>query len=236
MKIVKDGNVIACFSELADGDLAFYLMSEPQIDKIWSDLPVVKQFNLLPPAFASQVHGDRIISVTAKTAYNQGSADSLITGLKNQPVGVFSADCLPLLIFNQNGCASVHAGWRGTRLDIARKTVETFSEKFGQSADSLKACIGPCIGQCCLEMGDEVYEEFVNADNEYAQFFVRREKWHLNLRGLNRFQLLRAGLRSENIIDQEDCTFCKKKEFFSFRRQRQRNGSMFSFVVNCDAN
>lgn len=235
MKIVKDGNVIAGFSEATDGDLAFYLMSESQIDTIWKDLPLVKQHHLLSPAFATQVHGDRIINVAANASYNQGSADALITGLKNQPVGVFSADCLPLLIFNQDSCAAVHAGWRGTRLDIARKTVETFSHKYGQPADLLTACIGPCIGQCCLEMGDEVYEEFVTADSEYAQFFERREKWHLNLRGLNRFQLLRAGVRSEKIIDKEDCTFCKKKEFFSFRRQRQRNGSMFSFVVNCDA-
>lgn len=85
-------------------------------------------------------------------------------------------------------------------------------------------------------MGDEVYEEFVSENADYAKFFVRRKKWHLNLRALNRFQLIRVGVKHENIKDVECCTFCHADEYYSFRRQRQRNGSMFSFIVNRNKN
>lgn len=235
MNLIKEHNTIAGFSDASDGDLSFYVMSDEKIVKTWKELPSIMDLNLPVPAFASQIHGDKIIDLKKPADFCAGAADALITALKNQPIGVFSADCLPLLIFNDAACAAVHAGWRGTRLDIARRTVETFFQNYGQSAGSLRVYVGPCIGQCCLEMGDEVYDDFVTADKDYAQFFERRGKWHLNLRALNRFQLLRAGVKSKNIIVQNDCTFCKEKDFFSFRRQRQRNGSMFSFVVNRDA-
>lgn len=236
MQLIKEGNIVAGFSDATDGDLSFYLMTASQIERVWSELPIAKELALETPAFASQIHGDRIVTVAAKSSCCVGDADALITSLVNQPIGVFSADCLPVLMFNEKVCAAVHAGWRGTLLDICGKSVQAFANQYDQAAESLKACIGPCIGQCCLEMGDEIYREFVAANKDYQQFFTRRKKWHLNLRALNRFQLLRAGMKNENIYEKEDCTFCQEKDFFSFRRQKQRNGSMFSFVVNLNAN
>jgi YfiH family protein len=234
MKIISDKNTLAAFSDAKDGDLSFYLMNEEHIEKSWYRLPVAGENNLKLPAFVNQIHGCEVICVDKPARFNQGAADAIVTGLKNQPVGVFTADCLPVLIFNRNVCAAVHAGWRGTRQNIVARTVERISLAYHEAPGSLTAHIGPCIGQCCLEMGDEVYEEFIAEDGEYRRFFERREKWHLNLRALNRFQLIRAGLPDERIIDEERCTFCETGEYFSFRRQRKRNGSIFSFVVNME--
>ncbi|MBU1107253.1 MAG: peptidoglycan editing factor PgeF [Candidatus Riflebacteria bacterium] len=233
MKLYEDGRMLLGFSDSGDSDLSLYTMSDQQAESAWSDLEVVKQQSLSAPAWAIQVHGNRVLPVSAfSSEILSERADALITSLKDQPVGVFSADCLPLLIYSDEVCAAVHAGWRSTLQNIAAATITAFFDLYGVKADNLKVFIGPCIGRCCLEMGDEVYEEFVGESAEYADFFERRTKWHLNLRALNRFQLVRSGVKHDQIIDFDRCTFCNADEYYSFRRQRQRNGSMFSFVVN----
>ncbi|MDD3145748.1 MAG: peptidoglycan editing factor PgeF [Candidatus Riflebacteria bacterium] len=232
MKIFKDEKILAAFSDAEDGDLAFYNMDAAMAKVVWNGLPVVKEYGLPLPTFAHQVHQDRVMPVLAAASLLQaGEADGLISGLADRPVGVFSADCLPLLIYSENAVAAVHAGWRSTCMNIGLRAVEAFSREYGVGAGDLKALIGPCIGQCCLEMGEEVYQQFVETDPGWGDFFKRRVKWHLDLRGLNRRQLESAGLKSGNIIDHDECTFCKNGGYFSFRRQRQRNGSMFSFIV-----
>ncbi|EKD83260.1 MAG: hypothetical protein ACD_39C00787G0002 [uncultured bacterium] len=237
MKLFEDGRILLGFSDAGDGDLSFYNMTSDQAEAAWNNLEVVRKYSLALPAWAIQVHGSRVLPVRAfsKDVLKE-KADALITSLKDQPAGVFSADCLPVILYNGKVCAAVHAGWRSTRQNIAAAAVHAFSEHYSENAASLKAYIGPCIGQCCLEMGDEVYDEFVGDNSDYAAFFVRRKKWHLDLRALNRFQLVRSGVKNENISDLDSCTFCHADEFYSFRRQRQRNGSMFSFIVNRNRN
>ena len=237
MKLYEDGRMLFGFSDSGDGDLSLYNMKDQQAEAAWNNLEVVKQQGLSAPAWAVQVHGNRVLPVKVfSPALLTEKADALITSLKDQPVGVFSADCLPLLIYSDETCAAVHAGWRSTLQNIAAASVKTFADLYGIKADRLKAFIGPCIGQCCLEMGDEVYDEFTGENAEYAEFFVRQTKWHLNLRALNRFQLVKSGVMPDQIVDFERCTFCRVDEFYSFRRQRQRNGSMFSFIVNRGGN
>lgn len=237
MKLFEDGHILLGFSDAGDGDLSLYNMSPAAAEDSWNNLAVVGQKSLGLPAWAIQVHGNRMLPVKKLTAdIFKEQADGLITAGKDQPVGVFSADCLPLLAYNDNVCAAIHAGWRSTRQNIAAAGVLAFSGLYNEKADSIKVYVGPCIGKCCLEIGDEVYEEFVREDAEYMNFFVRKQKWHLDLRALNRFQLVRAGVKDKNIIDVDCCTFCHADEYYSFRRQRQRNGSMFSFIVNRNKN
>ncbi len=237
MKLFEDGRILMGFSDSTDGDLSLYNMEPSRAEKAWNSLPVVTKKSLRAPVWAIQVHGSRVLQVREfSPALLAEKADALITDLLDQPTGVFSADCLPILIYSKKVCAAVHAGWRSTRQNIAAVAVQAFSHHFGENVAGLKAWIGPCIGRCCLEMGDEVYDEFVSDDREYAAFFVRRDKWHLDLRALNRFQLVRAGVSNENINDLDSCTFCHADEYYSFRRQRQRNGSMFSFIVNRSGN
>lgn len=232
MKLFHDNNIIAAFSDAGDGDLALYKMPDEQVKLLWNSLPVVGQYDLALPTYGHQVHEARIMPVEADTAsLLAGEADGVITGLTDRPVGVFSADCLPLLIYADEAVAAVHAGWRSTCLNIAGQAVSQFSAQYGIAAAALRVYIGPCIGKCCLEMGDEVFEQFVAVDRQWQQFFVRRGRWHLNLRALNRWQLQQAGVLPDKIVDYDKCTFCREGEYFSFRRQRQHNGSMFSFVV-----
>ncbi|HPW58388.1 MAG TPA: peptidoglycan editing factor PgeF [Candidatus Rifleibacterium sp.] len=232
MKIFEDQKIIAGFSEAFDGDLSFYNMSSERAAEIWQNLPVVRENAMTWPTYGHQVHQDRVFQVTEDTPlFLTEKTDGLITNLADRPIGVFSADCLPLLIWCDRAVAAVHAGWRSACMNIATRAVERFSDLFQVEPADLKTLIGPCIGQCCLEMGDEVYQQFVEADPVWQKFFKKNGKWHLDLRGLNRWQLLQAGVPEAGINDFDHCTYCSEKQFFSFRRQRQRNGSMFSFIV-----
>ncbi len=232
MKIFEDQKITAAFSEASDGDLSFYNMSSDQVAEIWLNLPVVRSHAMPRPTYGHQVHQDRVFQVTGSTPFFlTEKTDGLITGLTDRPIGVFSADCLPVLIWCDQAVAAVHAGWRSACMNIVARAVEQFSELFHVEPSDLKALIGPCIGRCCLEMGDEVYQQFIEVDPDWHRFFRKTGKWHLDLRGLNRWQLLQAGVSEAAITDFDRCTYCSEKQFFSFRRQRQRNGSMFSFIV-----
>ena len=232
MKIFEKNKSFGFFSDLHDGDLSLYLWNEEKNAQVWNELKAAQDFNLGYPTFAFQSHEDQRIIVEQNTKlWESGKADALITGEKNRVIGVFTADCLPVLLFGEKSVAAIHAGWRSARLNICSKTVTDMVETFGEKTKKINAVIGPCIGECCLEMGPEILPMFIEADDRYSTFFKKKEKWHLNLRELNSFQLKEAGLKPENIENYEKCTFCEEKNFFSFRRQKQRNGSMFSFIM-----
>ncbi|GAB4272160.1 MAG: peptidoglycan editing factor PgeF [Candidatus Rifleibacteriota bacterium] len=230
MQIIEDNNCIACFSDAADGDLSLYLKSDEDARNIWQSLPVVKEKKLPEPVYLTQIHSDKIITINRVSKFCSGQGDSLITSLVGLPIGVFSADCVPVLFWSDKAVAAAHAGWRGTCSNISGKTVARLIEQYCIAPENITAAIGPCIRECCLELGDEVFEQFIAADSSYKEFFTRRKKWHLDMIGLNQFQLVKAGVKPDKIRILNDCTFCKEKEFFSFRRQKRRNGSMFSFV------
>lgn len=233
MHLLEVGRTLLGFSDLSDGDLSFYHFSESENLDRWGNLEAVKKNAITKPKWVNQVHGNRLVVVeTVEEDTCNQKADALITAFTEQPVGVFSADCLPVLLFNNQVCAAVHAGWKSTLQNIVSIAIKSFCNDFGQNPASINAMLGPCICQCCLEMGDEVYEEFAVTDISFLNSFKRMGKWHLDLHGLNRFQLLSAGLLEKNIREIGFCTFCNEEKYFSFRRQKQRNGSMFSFVVN----
>lgn len=232
MKCISNGKVFGGFSDRHDGDLSFYLFGNGKSSKIWNQLEVVKNESLRKPVFLSQAHGNDIVEVTdPNSEWEIGRADALVTSLNNIPIGVFSADCLPVLLWSSKTIAAIHAGWKGTLANISGKVAKFIAGKDQVAPSVIKASLGPCIDLCCLEMGEEVYSSFVNENSEYNQFFTKTNKWHLNLKELNKFQLNKAGLISENITKEKKCTYCHEKDFFSYRRQKKRNGSMFSFIV-----
>ena len=233
MKIFETKQAIAAFSDSTDGDLAFYDLTDEGKEK--ARLMISSKLNReLPlPVYVNQVHKNDVVQVLKNQPFPdiKTNADGLITSLENTPIGVYTADCTPLLFASDKAVAAVHAGWKSTRLNIGSKAVESFGKNYGVNPNDITVWIGPCIGQCCLEMGDEVYEQFVSVDESWSQFFKRMGKWHLNMRALNRYQLNKAGIPDNQIIDYDECTFCHGEKYFSYRRQKARNGSMFSFIV-----
>jgi YfiH family protein len=163
------------------------------------------------------------------------SADALITNRPNLPLTVFSADCGIILLYDpvQKAIGAVHAGWRGCAAGILEKTVQEMSEAFGSRADDLLAAIGPCIGPCCFETDNDVADAMIAALGEEtaAPCLERRGmKWHVNLGGLNRLWLLRAGLRPEHIDLCGLCTACHPEWFWSHRKMGSARGLQAAMI------
>lgn len=174
-----------------------------------------------------QIHSGAV--VRAQAGGRIGEGDALVTNVAGLRLGVRTADCLPILVVDEQcrAVAAIHAGWRGTLLCIARHAVEALTLHFGSRPGSLHAAIGPGINSCCFEVGPEVAVQF-------RQLLPGREdldrKIHLDLVELNRRQLVQAGLKPARIYCGAPCTCCMEEEFHSWRRDRERAGRMLSTI------
>lgn len=158
--------------------------------------------------------------------------DGLVTAEKDLLLSVRTADCVPILLCDKENkiCAAVHAGWRGTVGGIAKNAVELMVEK-GAKRKNILAAIGPCICECCYEVGAEVYREFVETSKEYSRFFKPNgEKYMLDLVAANRFILEKAGLMVENVVSLDMCTKCNEELFFSHRKNGTNRGTLGAFI------
>jgi YfiH family protein len=181
-----------------------------------------------------QVHGADIVEVTDTNLKEAGQADSMVTGKPGVFLGVLTADCVPILLVapKQRLAAAVHAGWRGTLGGIAAKTVRYFADRYDVAPGSLQAALGPSIGACCYEVGDDVVEPLCARWGKSAQVCIERSgvKPHLDLRQLNHAILAGAGLPDEHIFELGGCTSCAADEYFSYRRERKETGRQMSVI------
>ena len=145
-------------------------------------------------------------------------------------LGIETADCLPVLLVDprRRAVAAAHAGWRGTAAGVTRRAVEALLDTGSSSAD-LIAALGPSIGPCCYEVGEELRDAFGPAG---AAFFRpgARGRSHLDLRAANERQLREAGLRAERVHHVADCTRCRPELYHSYRRDGPDAGRMLSYV------
>ena len=171
-------------------------------------------------ATLKQIHSASCVAAGGRTGA-LGEGDAL---LENQPgcvVAVRTADCIPILLVDERlrAVAAVHAGWRGTVARIAVEAVAAMGRSFGTRAEDLHAAIGPGIGKCCYQVGPEVAAKFPGQGSD-----------HVDLTAANRQQLEDAGVTAPRIYASNLCTMCRAAEFYSFRRDQDAAGRMFSFA------
>lgn len=188
-------------------------------------------FDPLRLATVRQVHGG-ICAVNEgldRAALALVEADALLCTEPGRTVGVYTADCVPILFCDDAGrVAAAHAGWRGTLAGIAAATVEALVLA-GARRETIRAAIGPSIGPCCFAVGEEVATAF-----DAIEGAVQRRpesKPHVDLRRANRTLLVAAGIDPARIDAQPPCTFCEPDRFFSFRRDGGGIGQMLSFIT-----
>jgi len=184
-----------------------------------------------PAAFLKQVHGAQVLRATVGGC--AGKADVLMTDRPGLPIAVFSADCVPLLIYDPDGrrLAVVHAGWRGTAQSAARAAVLALVEAGGRPEGFL-AAVGPSIGPCCYEVDKPVIARFDAAFPGRWGAWVRSVgagKWMLDLWAANEDQLRSAGIRSDKVDNPRLCTGCRTDLFYSYRRGH--NGRLISIAA-----
>jgi len=183
----------------------------------------------IPQVFwRKQIHGDDVLLARngVKSSQDCPDADAYITNEKKLPIAIRTADCVPVFIFDpvRRVIGLAHAGWKGTYKAIAAKTVQKMQEKFSCQPSDLKIILGPSIRQCCYQVGEEFRDYFP------AHVHDRGGHLYADVTGANRDQLLKVGVRPENIQDSEICTCCDKN-YFSFRRDGAKAGRMISLMM-----
>jgi YfiH family protein len=187
---------------------------------------------------AKQVHGARVAVVVDGTLPDrvaETEADVVVSAVPGTAVGVYTADCVPILVADGEGrVAAAHAGWRGTVKGVAAAAVEALVS-IGAHREQLRAALGPSICARCFEVGEEVAAEF---DAVVPAAVIRQPdvKPHVDLWEANRRMLVAAGVPPTAIDAAPPCTRCEPERFFSFRRDGSGIGQHLSFVVAASAN
>jgi len=175
--------------------------------------------------FQKQVHSS-VIKYSDKPC-NFDNCDGIYTNKKNNYLVVGVADCIPVFLYDpeKQVVAGVHSGWKGTHEKILTKMITKLQTKFNSEPDELIAFIGPGISQDRYEVGEEVgvlFDENIR--------YQKNEKFYLDLKKDNFNQLLKAGLKKENIEVNELCTYNEKELLHSYRRDGVRSGRMFGVI------
>ena len=170
----------------------------------------------------SQIHSSNVIVIKdAKAATKDIKADALITKIPNIILGILTADCAPVLLYDYKDkiAAAIHVGWRGTKNKIINNTVQKM-RLIGSNPKNIIGAIGPCIGKDSYEVGEDLYNEFINEDNNLKRFFtsLKSKKFLFNLNDLITYQLIKEKLLMNNISYSNHDTLTEKKLFFSHRR------------------
>jgi len=158
--------------------------------------------------------------------------DALMTDMAGVCIGVSTADCIPILLFDraQHASCAIHAGWRGTVKRIVEKAVAQMMSVYGSRPADILAQIGPGIHLESFEVGDEVYEAFANEG--FASDAVKMgPKWHIDLPACNRQQLLASGIPSSQISISPIDTYQQYDLYFSARRLGINSGRIFTGIL-----
>lgn len=175
--------------------------------------------------YASQVHSNHI-EVIREEHLKKGtyaiikSTDGMITADRNIALCIMVADCVPVLLYDpvKKIVGAFHAGWRGLTDNIVPKGLKMMKEHFGVNPHSVKAFIGPSIGQCCYEIKSKVIEAVEKSVPHYNEVIQKMgSKYFLDLKHAVRLQLLDKGVYNQSITSSIHCTSCNKASYYSYR-------------------
>jgi YfiH family protein len=192
--------------------------------------------------YPRQVHGHtvRVVQPEDRRALFTDipyEADGLVTNMREQPLIVYTADCVPVLLADKESgvIGAVHCGWRSSVQDILGCAVGEMVA-LGARPDQICAAIGPAIGACCFETGPEVpaaLDQYLSGDRDGLYYPVpgKTEKFMVDLRAANRRRLLQLGLRPERIDVSQECTMCSHEKYWSHRYTKGERGSQGALIV-----
>jgi polyphenol oxidase len=171
----------------------------------------------------SQLHKTRIVNVTRQTKKVElMETDALITCEVGLCIAVMSADCVPILLYDEKNKAAgaVHSGWKGTVARILEKTLQEMNSRFGTKGEDLIAGIGPSVSQDSYEVGEEVIHAINNSFGKESGLMIAQanNKARLDLWKANEIQLLQFGVNPSRIEISDLCTIKNNDHFFSARK------------------
>lgn len=192
-----------------------------------------------------QTHGSEVLLIDQQLLSSEKSEiieklygiDATITNERGIFLCVTTADCVPILLYDtkNSAIAAIHAGWRGTVGRIVEKTIDKMKLHFGTQTADLIVAIGPAIGIDNYEVGKEVEEIFKENGFHLSKPLSFRnpktQKIHLDVKEINRQELIRLGVPTHQIEKTKYDTYKNKRLFFSARRQTVHSGRMLSGIM-----
>lgn len=197
----------------------------------------------LPIVSIKQVHGAGVHVADGPASRPAGApspasqpapvGDALVVSEPGVAVAVWVADCVPVLICDEttHSAAAVHAGWRGTVKGVVGAAIAVLRSRFGADPGRMRVAIGPCIGPCCFEVGDEVVEALLAAFPDEEGCVLPGARRRIDLVEANRLQAAAAGVPAERIQAAGLCTVCRPDLLESYRRGHGASGRMAGIIA-----
>ncbi len=215
------------------------------VEKNYERMQAVFGLRSVRPITVQQVHGkDVFIAGHGPPPAAAVEADAILTDTPGLPVGVLTADCLPILLFDpvNSAAAAVHAGWRGTVKGVAMEAVFHMEHEFSSKASDICVAFGPYIAPCCYRVGTEVIDAYKKSFGTSPKGFVYGEvvdedggedgdKLWFDLARANREVLKCAGVDEKKMVFDFACTSCESSRLFSHRRDGGLTGRQLSFIM-----
>ena len=167
----------------------------------------------------NQIHSNFVHTIEKNDTFeNPPTCDALITHRTNIPLMVMVADCSPILFYDdvQKVIAVAHAGRAGAFKNIIGNVIDKFKKNYHSNVEDILVSVGPSIGECCYEVGHEIYDEAKALNLEYA-LNKKESHYHLDISEILKNQLLNTGVKKEHIEISQECTFCQNSTYFSYR-------------------
>ena len=165
----------------------------------------------------NQTHSSRVVEVKKNNYQKRINSDAIITKLPGLALGVVTADCVPIMIYDTNnrviGC--IHAGWRGAISGVIENTVIKIKKL--NTNNKIIASIGPCIGKNSYEVDLNFYKRFLLMSKNYKIYFSKKNKTK-KLFNLRKFVADKLKKLKINVDHVKHDTFKEKMNFFSYRR------------------
>ncbi len=213
--------------------------------KLDSEENILRNFEILADVMGTtadkmvltyQTHTVNIRKVTKEDAgrgvtrdWGYRDVDGLVTDEKDLTIVTTHADCNAVFFYDpvKKVIGLAHSGWRGTLGGISREMIDIMKREYGTEPGDLICGIGPSLCKDCFEVDEDVAEAFRDADPDYEAFIERRDpKYHIDLKAIIRHDLVKKGVKDENVLDMGLCTKCNKDDFFSHRGHKGKRGLM----------
>ena len=168
----------------------------------------------------NQTHSDEVVYFKNESLIkNKLNGDAMVTKVKNIGIGVLTADCAPILLYDPSkkiiGC--IHSGWKGALKGIIKNTIKKFNS-LNSKPDDLIAVVGPCIKKENYEVKKDFYNKFIDQNPKYNEFFkkILNNKYTFDLRKFINKELINLNVKNVENIEMD--TFDEKHNFYSYRR------------------
>lgn len=183
-----------------------------------------------------QVHGKDVLIINYQNnkELDMEEKDGLITQKKGIALCTYHADCVPIYFYDsiKEIIGVAHAGWKGTLNNICEAMINAMVKNYDSNIDNIFVAIGPSIGSCCYEIGQDVETLFMDKYSNNEGIIIKREdKTYLDLWEANKANLLRSGINYNNIFCSETCTACNIDTLHSYRKEKGTRNRMIAAIM-----